>query len=242
MEIIKPSVKLITELNDQTCAEIMQKIESAGRVCYKSEAKNPDLDPEITDGFVGRILGRQHTSVIEHHSLTAKFICDRGVTHEMVRHRLCSFSQESTRYVNYNKKGMQFILPPWCDERLLGEHKPNWKDQIVIDVGDDGEKLSDGDVLWLRSVWNAKDNYNALLEQGWKPEMARSVLPNSLKTEIVVTANLRQWREVLIQRTAKAAHPQIREVMIPLLETLARKLPVIFGDIYQKLQEKELTQ
>jgi len=227
MEIIKPSVEIISDMSEEAIREAMLKLEAAGRTCYKSEAKNPECDPEITDGFIGRIIGRQHTSVIEHHSITVKFICDRGVTHELVRHRLCSFSQESSRYCNYSKKGMQFIKPPWVSDKVLGE----WNFLDMLALTQDEEGLPSPDFEWMCQMEKAEEAYNILIDDGWKPEQARSVLPNSLKTEIVVTANLRQWREVLRQRTAKAAHPQIREIMDTLLEYFVEKMPVIFGDL-----------
>ena len=168
------------------------------------------------------IISRGHESVLEHEKITIKFICDRGVSHEIVRHRIASFSQESTRYCNYSRdkfdNQLTFIIPNWLNI-----------DECEI-INTPSLNLSDSD-LWLNSMQYAESNYNGLIVLGWKPEQARSILPNSLKTEIVVTANLREWRTIFKQRTAKTAHPQMRELMRPLLDELKIKLQPIFDDI-----------
>jgi len=196
----------------------LETIEAAGRTCYKSEDK-------ITEGsaekFVKMVVKRGHLSVIEHAYMSVKFICDRGVTHEVVRHRLAAYSQESTRYCNY-KGGVTFIIPPWIDipEGDFSET-------------DAGELFREGycpEYEWFRFMLNAENTYKSLIYE-WSPQQARSVLPNSLKTEIIMTANLREWMHVFKLRTSKAAHPQIRELMIPLLEEMKILVPVIFDDI-----------
>lgn len=199
MKIIKPSHEIIDPRDTQY---IMIKLEDCGRVAWKSEDK---IGYGTADVFIRSIIDRGHESVIEHVNLTVKFICDRGVTHELVRHRLVSYTQESTRYCNYSKSGVTFIMPPW---------------------GLDNEDL---DVLQILEV-----HYNKKIAQGQTPQQARYFLPNGLKTEIIVTANLREWRHILKLRTAPAAHPQMRELMIPLLRELQERLPVIFGDIEVK--------
>lgn len=206
MKIIPAHYIILTDLDG---AEILRTIERAGRVCYKSEDK-------ITDGsaerFVRSIIERGHESVLEHVSLSARFIVDRGVSHELVRHRVASFSQESTRYCNYSKDGfggeIAVIRPCF----------------IVEDWGNAA-------VTWRRACENAERAYFQLLSMGTTPQEARAVLPNSLKTEVVMTANLREWRHILRLRTDKAAHPQMREVMCPLLSELKERVPVIFDDI-----------
>ena len=115
MELLKPSYQILTNLAPERVREMLSLLETAGRVCYKSEENNLDKNFEITKKFITGIIKRGHESVIEHQGLTVKFICDRGVSHEIVRHRLCSFSQESTRYCNYGKKGVKFIITPWVD-------------------------------------------------------------------------------------------------------------------------------
>ena len=206
MKIVKASYEILTELNG---LEILKKIERAGRTCYKSEDR-------ITDDsclkFVKSILDSKHESVIEHESISIRFICDRGVSHELVRHRLSSFSQESTRYINYTK------------ENKGGEC-------TFIDIHPFIDVTTNGYDDWVLALKNSELSYKELINNGYSPQIARSVLPNSLKTEIVITSNIRQWRTILKQRTAKAAHPQMRELMCPLLDELKIKLPVLFDDI-----------
>ncbi len=206
MKLIKPSYEILSGINGN---QILQNIEVAGRTCYKSEDK---ITEDSARKFVKMIIKRGHVSVIEHEKITVRFIFDIGISHEMVRHRLSSFSQESTRYVNYHK-----------DKHGAGEIQ-------FIDIKPHVQSVR-GSSIWESAMANSEAAYNAMIEAGEKPEIARSVLPNSLKTEIVVTANLRQWRLILEQRTAKVAHPQIREVMRPLLNELKEILPVIFDDI-----------
>lgn len=217
MKLIKASFEILTPINGE---QILKNIEIAGRTCYKSEDK---ITEDSAHKFVQMLLGRQHESVIEHQSISVKFICDRGVSHEIVRHRLASFSQESTRYCNYSKdkfgNELTFIIPSWLE---LPEGS------MLVDIK---ETPTDATYTWIYSMYTAELWYNQLIKIGWQPQQARAVLPNSLKTEIVVTANLREWRTILKQRTSQAAHPQMRELMIPLLQTLKEKIPVIFDDI-----------
>jgi thymidylate synthase (FAD) len=193
------------ELNNVS-GEILKLIELAGRTAYKSEEK-------ITEGsaekFIASIIKRGHESVIEHFNLTVKFITDRGVTHELVRHRLVAYTQESTRYCNYSKLGMQFIKPVFWN-----------KDNAAY-------------MVWKDHMEQCEKIYNVLMNDSYNstPQEARSVLPNSLKTEIVCTANTREWRHILRLRTSEAAHPQIRALMIPLLKELQEHLPILFNDI-----------
>jgi thymidylate synthase (FAD) len=212
MKLIKPSYQILTKIDNNT---ILQDLEKIGRICYKSEDK---ITNESAPKFCKMILGRNHESVIEHISLSVKFIIDRGVSHELVRHRLCSFSQESTRYCNY-KGGVTFIIPPWV-KISEGEYlqTPN-------------EYLYDADYIWMTQCLDAEKKYQQLLHFGWNPQQARSILPNSLKTEIITTANIRQWRHILKLRTNKSAHPQMLEIMKPLLEDLQKQIPIIFEDI-----------
>lgn len=205
MKVIQPGFEIIGGIDGSS---IIREIERIGRVCYKSEDRITD---DSAEGFIRRILKSGHESVIEHSRLTVKFICDRGVTHEIVRHRIASYSQESTRYCNYTKdkfgSEITFIKPCF------------WEDEP--------EKYG----VWLESMQHAEDNYRKLIEMGAKPEEARSILPNSLKTELVVTMNFREWRHFFKLRTSERAHPQIREISIPLLLELNRRIPVIFEDI-----------
>lgn len=231
MKIIKPSYEILSELDG---SKILKGIETAGRVCYKSESKTTDNSAE---SFVKSRIKSGHESILEHEKITVRFICDRGVSHEIVRHRIASFSQESTRFCNYSddKFGneLTFILPPWVDDIQLGYHSSiaicEQYESIPV-----GQKFTDGEdceIVFLVSLANAEISYNNLLMLKWTPQQARSVLPNSLKTEIIVTANIREWRTIFKQRTASGAHPQMRELMCPLLDELKTIIPVVFDDI-----------
>lgn len=205
MNIIKPSFEILNNINGD---EILKYIEKIGRVCYKSEDK---ITSESSNNFIKSIVKNGHESVIEHKSISVKIICDRGVTHEIVRHRIASYSQESTRYCNYssNKFGNELtLIRPYF-----------WRE--------DSEAYS----IWKQTMQEIENNYNKLIKLGVKPEEARSILPNSLKTEIVVTMNLREWRHFFKLRTSKRAHPQMREVAIPILEEFKKLIPIIFDDI-----------
>ena len=205
MKIIPPSFEL---LDSPDGTALLQKIELAGRVCYKSEAR---ITQDSAAGFVRRILESGHESVLEHEKLTVRIVCDRGVTHELVRHRIASYSQESTRYCNYSLDKFQneltFIRPFFWNE--------------------DPEKFR----VWEESMAAAERAYLKLLELGASPQEARTVLPNSLKTEIVVTMDLREWRHFFKLRAASAAHPQMREVAVPLLRAFQQAVPVVFDGI-----------
>lgn len=209
MQVIRQSHQILTPIEPE---KICALIELAGRTAYKSEDK-------ITAGsatkFIRSILFRGHESVIEHFNITVRFITDRGVTHEIVRHRLVSYTQESTRYCNYSKRGMVFIKPCF------------WS-------GSPGEINSPQYLAWERTMLYCELTYNELIAHGATPQEARSVLPNSLKTEIVCTTNIREWRHILKLRTSEAAHPQMRELMIPLLADLKAALPDLFSNIMQQ--------
>lgn len=214
VKFIKPSVELTFPMDGM---DMLKHIERAGRTCYKSEDK-------ITDDsclkFVKMICDRGHDSVLEHASFSARFICDRGVSHELVRHRLASFSQESTRYVGYND-AIEFIIPCWTE-------LPGFELDVPAKHIDLHNQVSEDVYLWISSCVSTARNYGNLLALGWRPEQARSVLPNSLKTEIVVTGNLREWRHIFSVRRSMAAHPQMREVINPAWEQANKHIPVVF--------------
>lgn len=212
MKIIEQSHKILS------CPDnILEMIEQAGRTCYKSEDK---ITADSAAGFVKRLRDRGHHAMIEFQDIIVKFITNRGVTHEIVRHRLCNFAQELTRYVRYDGN-MEFIRPVWCSSKMVGL---SWGDLAV-------SSLSEAEYVWLDSCYRDEEKYNTLLNLDWRPEQAREVLPNSLKTEIVVKANIREWRHILKLRTHKTAHPQMRALMLPLLEELRGRVPVVFDDI-----------
>ena len=181
-------------------------LEKAGRVCYLSEPKGE------LEKFVKKIIDNGHLSVIEHLTVTVRIICDRAIANELVRHRLCSFSQTSTRYVNYSKKDIEFIKPCfWQKEKPKSQYQ-----------------------LWLNAMQHAENTYLQLIKSGATPQEARSVLPMSLKTEIIISANLREWLHIFKLRCSEKSHPQMREIAIPLLKEVYARCPVIFEDIYNK--------
>lgn len=218
MRLVKPKVTIKSTMGLHT----LGFLEECGRVCYKSEDKITDSSATT---FIANIIKRGHESVLEHVSITMRFIVDRGVSHELVRHRIASFSQESTRYCNYGGTGIQFIIPPWADIQ------PGSISYSELDDLSPGPDTWTPEYLWLRAMAAAEIYYTQLIKSGWTPEKARSVLPNSLKTEVVMTTNLREWRHIFKLRTSKAAHPQMREVMVPLLWSLKQLIPGIFDDI-----------
>lgn len=211
MKIINADVQFISPIDG---AMILKHLEECGRVCYKSEDK---ITEGSADKFIQGIVKRGHEAVIEHFSFTVKFICDRGVSHEIVRHRLASYCQESTRYCNYSKEGfgseITVIRPCFLT--------PN----------------TDGWMLWEEGCLAAEQAYFNLLNYGCTAQEARSVLPNSLKTEVVMTADIREWRHFLKLRCSKAAHPQMREVALKLLDMVHAKIPVLFDDIWSEYHE-----
>jgi thymidylate synthase (FAD) len=212
MKIIKASAEIINATPD-----LEQTIELAGRVCYKSEDR---INAESATKFISKLNETKHESVLEHGAISVRFTVDRGVSHELVRHRLASFSQESTRYCNYGKDkfGNEItVIEPcfWNEEENEAEY---WH--------------------WYNACKTAEDCYFALIHLKRTPQEVRSVLPNSLKTEVVMTANPREWRHVFKLRCAKEAHPQMREVMIPLADQFAKTWPALFGEWARTLKEE----
>lgn len=221
MKLIKPSVEILTPIDGE---DILKHIEKIGRVCYKSE---DNIIKDSSKKFVANLIKNSHEAMIEHFNVTVKFICDRGVSHEIVRHRIASYAQESTRYINYSKgkygNEIKVIIPNWF------EYDINTYEEAI--KSRQWTNIKPTEKEWIYLMENAEQTYLYLIDQGWTPQEARSVLPNSLKTELVVTMNLREWRHFFKLRTAKAAHPQMREIAIILLNELKIKIPVIFNDI-----------
>jgi thymidylate synthase (FAD) len=205
MQVIKASAEIISHTPN-----IEQVIELAGRTCYKSEDK---ITEDSANEFIGKIKNFKHESVLEHGSITVRFVVDRGVSHELVRHRLASFSQESTRYCNYAKD-------KFGNEITVIDIRNGFLDMSEISFA-----------RWEGAMLESEANYFQMLEAGSTPQEARSVLPNSLKTEVVMTANPREWRHVFAVRCHRDAHPQMREVMVPLKQEFADRWPALFGDI-----------
>lgn len=219
MRLVRPCAELICWTPDP-----MPLLEEAGRTCYKSEDK---ITEDSADAFVRKIRKRGHLSVIEHASATVGFVVDRGVSHELVRHRLASYSQESTRYCSY-AGGVTFVIPPWI-KMEPGEYERECR--LPRQAGETSLEYA-GRLTWVRAMWKAESSYLYLLKtMEWSPQQARSVLPNSLKTEIVMTANFREWMHVFNLRRSSAAHPQMREVMEPLQKEFQTRWPAVFGPL-----------
>lgn len=208
MKIIqKSSFEILTDISPNAIEEL-QRIEAAGRVCYKTENKM-DSKGVSARHLVSNFIAWHHESPLEHSNLSVKFITDRGVTHELVRHRMASYSQESTRYCNYSKNKFDHEITVIKPHDISGENYGPWKQAMQF----------------------AEASYFQLLDASVSPETARSVLPTCLKTEIVVSANYREWRHILDLRTSNQAQPDIRYLMLELLDELHNRIPVIFDDI-----------
>lgn len=205
MRVCSPSFEILNEPNGE---QVLRHLELCGRVCYKSE---DSVDEGSAERLIRHMLSRGHESPIEHFSISVRIICDRGVSHEWVRHRLASYSQESTRYCNYSKdkfgNELTFIKPYFAEK---------------------GTPLYS---TWALAMVSAERAYFDMLSFGAKPEDARSVLPNSLKTEFICTMNLREWRHFFRMRCAPTAHPAMREISIPLLKRFRELIPIIFDDL-----------
>lgn len=205
MNIITPSFRINEIIDGQ---EILKRIERAARVCYKSEDKITEYS---ADQFLTSIISSGHESVLEHEKITVTVICDRGVSHEIVRHRIASYSQESTRYCNYSnsKFGQQLTFIKPC---FWAESDPEY-------------------TVWKDQMQQIEYTYEKLLKMGATPQEARSVLPNSLKTEIVITMNIREWRHFFKLRTSPSAHPQMKEIAKMILCNFKMQIPILFDDI-----------
>lgn len=221
MRVIQPSYEILTNISKGGIDEL-KHIERIGRTCYKSEDRITE-DGESAKKFCAMLIRNGHEAMIEHSFLSVKFIIDRGVSHECVRHRVANFAQESTRYVNYAKDkfgseiGVIDIRGGIKYDTKMSELTAEQIDAIISE--------------WHISLMDAENHYMKLIAMGATPQIARSVLPNSTKTELTISANYREWRHILKLRTAPSAHPQIREIMIPLLKDLQKRIPIIFDDI-----------
>lgn len=211
MQAIKAYTQIYKDFDGQ---KVLQKIEVAARTCYKSEGK---IQEGSAEKLVAGLIKSGHEAMLEHASVTVKFVVDRGISHELVRHRLASFAQESTRYCNYSKDDfgseITFIIPEYLEYKSEG-----WN-------------------IWKESMKQSEDAYFKMLDFGLSPQQARAVLPNSTKTEVVMTANLREWRHFFKLRaigTTGKPHPQMLEVAVPLLEDFKQMIPVVFDDLVVK--------
>lgn len=211
MKIVEPKYEILTDISEGGIKEL-QQIERVARVCYKSEDKITP-DGESAKKLVVFLVKQGHEAMLEHSQLSVLFTCDRAIANELVRHRIASFAQESTRYCNYSKEKfggeLSFVKPSYISDGTREYYA--WETVCV-----------DAEAAYLCMVSDLK----------LRPEQARCVLPLCLKTEIVVTANYREWRNIFKLRTPVAAHPQMRELMCPLLLEVQKKIPVVFDDIY----------
>lgn len=209
MKLIKPKVEILDKINGD---EVITKLAKIARVCYKSEdASTLEKDKRLVEN----LIKSGHEAMIEFFDVTVKFTCDKGTSHQIVRHRMASYAQESSRYCNYSKdkfgNELTFIIPSWVKE-----------------------EYTDADVEWAQAMMDAESHYFELLNKGWKPQQARMVLPMSIKTEINMKANLREWRHFFKLRCDTAAHPDMRKLALDLLEQMHSLIPVVFDDIYEK--------
>lgn len=198
MKIVKEKVEIVDRINGQ---KILEKLEKIGRVSHKSEDK---ISKGSAEKFIKKLIQLKHESVLEHEKITVKIICDRGISHEIVRHRIASYTQESTRYCAY--KELEIILPE--------EIRKNKKAKE----------------LFLNQMKQIEESYLSLLKLGISPEISRNILPHALKTEIYCTFNLREWRHIFELRCSASAHSQIRRIFLEILRIFQKKIPVIFDD------------
>jgi thymidylate synthase (FAD) len=202
MKIIQPSVIIFINEFDK---RKLHNIEMFARICYKSK-----ISKNYSKEFLKTIIEKKHESVIEHEKISVIFIVDRGISNQIIRHRIASYSQESTRYCNYS-------LDRFGDEIAVIEPFFFLKNTVIYDK-------------WKFACKQCEDTYIELCKQH-SPEEARTVLPNSLKTELATTYNFREWKHFFKQRCSKHAHSQMRQVTIPLLLEFQKRIPVIFDDI-----------
>lgn len=230
MKIVQPYAKMLSPVDPERQFDIkdgvymLRRIEYYARVSHRSEDK---VTWDSYDKFLRSVvLNHGDMSVIEHEKVTVEALVDRGITHEWVRHRVGSYTQESTRFVNYNKPGQQaqFIRPLTL---------PNPE---TITAGTDEMFIDDA---WDAAIQQSEDSYKVLIDRGVAPQIARSVFPNALASKIIITYNLRSWRHFFIMRTSKEAHPQMKQVTIPLLMDFKQTIPILFEDIQPEQRQAD---
>lgn len=217
MKIVKSGYEILTPISNGGYEELVM-IEKVGRTCYKSESK---IDSTSSKSFMENLIKRGHEAMLEHSILTVKFTVDRGVSHEIVRHRLASFAQESTRYCNYTNDKFD-------NQITVIDLSTGFK----YDLSKENDRAKYN--IWSSAMKNAENAYFELLKLGASPQEARSVLPNSTKTDIQVSMNYREWRHFFKLRAAGTTgtpHPQMKEVATALLKELKKKIPIVFDDI-----------
>lgn len=210
MKIIQPYAHIISMVDG---IAMLKFIESIGRASHRSEDRQTD---DSYDRFIRTVvMSHGDLSIIEHCSVTVEMVVDRGITHEVVRHRVGSYTQESTRFVNYGKE----------------EHEP----EFVVPEG----MTAAVDSAWQYAIATGSGVYRAMLLKGISPQLARSVLPNALASKLIITYNLRNWRHFFIMRCSKEAHPQMRQVTVPLLAEFQAAVPILFEDIQPGMKQSE---
>ena len=251
MQIVKPSFEILTPISENGIAEL-KHIERIGRVCYKSEDRITE-DGESAKKFVKMLIDHSHEAMLEHGSISVLFTVDRGVTHEMVRHRIASFAQESSRYCNYSlgKFGNEItvVLPTnyfWVAgvENMFakGGRTPSITTQLDYETlesmvqdrivsGNYTDRLK-SQYYWAKGCLDAEAAYMNMINNGARAEIARAVLPTCTKANITITANYREWRTIFKLRCANDAHPDIQYIMRGLLNELNYRIPVLFDDLY----------
>lgn len=212
MNIVEPYAKMVDVATREVGIRLLQKIEWCGRISHRSEDAQTE---ESWEKFIrGVVLSHGDWSIVEHASVTVDAVVDRGISHEWVRHRIGAYTQESTRFVNYEKKmPASFVEPPGlspCQSQL-----------------------------WFDAISSSEHHYQSLIHAGCAPQIARSAFPNALASRIIITYNLRNWRHFLLLRTTREAHPQMRQVTIPLLREFQEKIPVLFEDIEPEAKQSD---
>lgn len=204
MEVIQPSYRIVRPDGIEGALAELRAIEREARRCYTSEGSITD---DSWKPFIQRLIKNKHYAMLGFGEMHVEFICDRGVTHEMVRHRLCEFAQESTRYCNYGGGGIKVI----CPDEIRGNPQAF--------------------AIWREVMAVSEHGYEQLTGMGVKAQIARAVLPTCLKTELGWKANFQEWRHIFSQRAAKTAHPDMRQLMVPLLAEVKHLIPVVFADL-----------
>jgi thymidylate synthase (FAD) len=231
-------------MEPELLASALKRVEYAARVSHRSEENAGDSPEKFIRAVV---LQHGDWSVTEHVSASVEFVVDRGITHEIVRHRLAAYTQESTRFVNYAKKMPPLFIYPIvgveCELCLNGDEPTASGSMDRLHCRPWLHGLGNIDCVyepaWLCAIQSCEDEYRNLLDLKWRPQEARSVFPNALSSKIIVTYNLRVWRHFFLMRTSKEAHPQMRQVVIPLLAEFQRLVPVLYEDIVPESRQIE---
>lgn len=219
MLLVKPSATIDPDMRSGD--EILRRLRLKANTCYKPEKVSPKSDYEFMKDLVHN---KKHTSVLRHEQASVKLVCSRSMSHQIVRHGLAHFLQESQRYCNYSKKNnreLVIVLPFYLHDIIEeGLFKPFslFPNNIAA-------------CMWLRHMLDSEECYHSLIQSGWKPERARGVLPNDCKTEVEMTANLEEWRHIFKQRADSHADESMQYLMRPLLAEMKKRIPIIFDDL-----------